>query len=263
MEMDNIIEKINGYIESSLKREFSLADIGAYAGYSAYHLAREYKRLTGRSIMDYTRERKIWEAAHYIANGDSILETALVYGFDTHAGFTRAFSEVIGCSPQEYYQHYLRIKSKRGGLVVDNTKLKIRLVCKDDVNAFWENVYSAMTPRQILEDKILPSIENYQKQKGFLAVAELDGSAVMSMWVEKIYSGPGFIYDSHYVWQNKEDDRVFSELLEGVKRFAKQLYMTALCLYEEENSPYIEGFIRGGFQKVFTAGGFVYYMLAL
>jgi len=100
--MDNVIEKINRYIENNLKCEFSLADISAYAGYSAYHLSREYKRLTGRSLMDYIRERKILEAANSIANGESILETALVYGFDTHAGFTRAFSEVIGCSPQEY-----------------------------------------------------------------------------------------------------------------------------------------------------------------
>ena len=198
--MDNIITKINRYVENNLTQEFSLADISAYAGYSAYHLSREYKRLSGRSIMDYIRERKIFEAANYIANGDPILKTALDYGFDTHAGFTRAFSEVIGCSPQVYYQHHLRIKSKRGGLVMDKTKLKIRLVCKDDVNALWEHVYSAMTPRQIQDDKILPSIENYQKQKGFLAVAELEGIAVMTMWVEKIYSGPGFIYDSHYIW---------------------------------------------------------------
>ena len=35
--MDNVIEKINRYIENNLKCEFSLADISAYAGYSAYH----------------------------------------------------------------------------------------------------------------------------------------------------------------------------------------------------------------------------------
>lgn len=35
-----------------------------------------------------------------------------------------------------------------------------------------------MTPRQITEDKVLPSIENYKNQKGFLAVAELDEKAI-------------------------------------------------------------------------------------
>lgn len=261
--MDILVEKINEFIERSLKEEFSLTDISGYAGYSAYHLAREYKKLTGRSIMDYVRERKIFDAAREIAEGKNILETALAYGFDTHAGFTRAFSEIIGCSPQEYYQHNLKLKLKKGEFIMDKAKLKIRLVCKDDVNDLWENVYSAMTPRQIMEDKIQPSIENYKNQRGFLASAELDGKVVMTMWVERIYSSPGFIYDSHYVWQNSDYDCVFSELLKGVKKFAKQMYINVLCLYEEENSQYIEGFVKGGFREVFAAGGLAYYMLEI
>lgn len=83
--------------------------------------------------MDYIRERKIFTAAKEIAEGKTILETALVYGFDTHAGFTRAFSEVIGCTPQKCYQHNLKLKIK-GEIVMDTSKIKVRLVCKDDVN---------------------------------------------------------------------------------------------------------------------------------
>lgn len=260
--MDIQINKIHEFIEQNVSREFSLTDVSDYAGYSAYHLSREYKKLTGRSIMDYVRERRVFSAAAEIARGESVLETALTYGFDTHAGFTRAFSEVIGCSPITYYQHFIKQKSK-GEIAVDKSKLKIRLVCKDDVNGLWENVYSAMTPRQITEQKILPSIENYENRTGFLAVAELDGKAVMTMWVQRLYSGPGFIYDSHYTWRNDDYDCVFTELLDGVKKFAKHLQMTALCLYEEKNSPYIEGFTINGFDKVFAAADFEYYMTAI
>ena len=145
---------------------------------------------------------------------------------------------------------------------MDKSKLVIRLVCKDDVEDLHENIYSAMTPRQIMDDKILPQIEAYKNQSGFLAVAELDGKIVMTIWVSNIYGSPGFIYDIIYKWQNNDYDYVFSELLEGTKRFAKQLYMNALCLMggEDEDSPYIEGFIRGGFKKVFTANDTHYYM---
>ena len=255
------IDKINKFIEASLKKEFSLTDVANHANYSAYHLAREYKKLTGYSIMDYVRERKISEAAKEVAGGESILETALSYGFDTHSGFTRAFSEIIGCSPQEYYQHYSKLKSK-GEIIMDKTTLKIRLVCKDDVNSLWENVYSAMTPRQILEDKIMPATEAYKNQTGFLAVAELDGKVVMPMWVEQIYSSPGFIYDTIHKWQNNENDCIFSELLEGAKRFAKQLHMDALCLMGDldDDSPYMEGYVKGGFKKVFSTKEVAYYM---
>ena len=262
----DIQDKINKFIENNLKKEFSLTDIASYANYSAYHLAREYKKSTGYSIMDSVRERKIFEAAKEIANGESVLETALAYGFDTHSGFTRAFSEIIGCSPHDYYQHYLKLKLKsKGEIIMDKTKIKVRLVCKDDVNSLWENVYGAMTPRQILEDKIIPATEAYKNQTGFLAVAELEGKVVMPMWVSNIYGSPGFIYDTVYKWQNNDNDYIFSELLEGTKSFAKQLYMKVLCLMGDmdENSPYIEGYIRGGFKKVFSAKETAYYMVEI
>jgi hypothetical protein len=146
---------------------------------------------------------------------------------------------------------------------MDLSTFKIRLVCKDDVDSLWENVYSAMTSRQIMEDKILPSIENYKNQRGFLAVAEVDKKVVMSLWVERLYSSPGFIFDSHYVWQNSDYDMVFSKLLEKAKEFAQQLHMTVLCLQEKTGSPFIEGFIRCGFRKVFDAYGNDYYMFVI
>jgi len=260
--MDIQISAVNKFIEENLKQEFSLADIANRVGYSAYHLSREYKKLTGRSIMDYVRERKIFEAATSIANGSSVLEVALAYGFDTHSGFTRAFSEIIGCSPMGYYQHHQKIKL-RGEMTMDITKLKIRLVCESDVNDLWENVYSAMTPKQITEDKILPSIKNYKDGNGFLAVAELEGKAVMTMWVERIYSAPGFIYDCQYELQDNEYDSVFMELLAGVKKFAKHIQINTLCMYTWESSAYVESFVKGGFKKVFTSNGLVYSMIEL
>lgn len=260
--MELPLDKIDEFIQTHLERDFSLADISDAVGYSPYHLSREYKKLTGKTLMSYVREKKIMAAAKRISRGESVLDTALAFGFNTHSGFTRAFLEVMGCSPQEYYLHSLKMKRK-GDIDMDLSTLKIRLVCKDDVDDLWENVYSAMTPRQIMEDKILPSIENYKNQKGFLAVAEVEKKVVMTMWAERLYSGPGFIYDSHYEWQNNEYDRIFSELLRGVINFAGQLFMTALCLQEKEGSPFIEGFTRGGFKKVFHACGNDYYMISI
>lgn len=260
--MDLHLTKIDEFIQKHLEQDFSLTDISNHIGYSPYHLSREFKKLMGKTLMEHVKEKKIMAAASKIAQGENILQTALAFGFDTHSGFTRAFLEVIGCTPQGYRQHSLKMEQK-GEMSMDLSKLKIRLVCQDDVNSLWENVYSAMTPRQIMEDKILPSIENYKNKKGFMAVAELGQEVVMSMWVERLYSGPGFIYDSHYVWNNSDEDCIFSELLNGAKQFARQLYMPVLCLYEESGSPYIEGFTKSGFQKVFEACGNDYYMMSV
>lgn len=260
--MNLLLNKIDEFIQTHLQQDFSLNDVAIHVGYSPYHLSCEYKKLTGKTLMDTVREKKIMAAAKKIADGEAVLEAALAFGFETHSGFTRAFFEVIGCSPQEYSQHSLIIKRK-GDRVMDLSTLKIRLVCKDDVDSLWENVYSAMTPRQIMEDKILPSIENYKNQRGFLAVAEVDKKVVMSLWVERLYSSPGFIFDSHYVWQNSDYDMVFSKLLEKAKEFAQQLHMTVLCLQEKTGPPFIEGFIRCGFRKVFDAYGNDYYMFVI
>jgi len=262
--MDNIINQINAFIDDHLKQEFTLTEVADALRYSPYHLAREFKKLTGHSIMEQARNRKIFAAAQALAENRNVLETALAYGFDTHSGFTRAFVEIIGCTPQEYHQHSVTLKQKgEWHMNNDTSKLVIRLVDEDDVNDLWENAYSAMTPRQITEDKILPCKNNYNNQTGFMAVAELDGTVVMTMWVEKLYSSPGFIFDSHYVWQNNDNDKVFIELVEGVKRFAKQVHMTTLCLYEDVGSPYIEGFVKVGFTKVFQAAELEYYMMAI
>lgn len=142
------LDKIDNFIQTHLEEDFSLADVSNAVGYSPYHLSREFKGLTGRTLMNYVREKKITAAAKRIATGENILETALAFGFDTHSGFTRAFLEVLGCSPQEYYQYNLKMKQK-GECIMDLSTLKVRLVCKDDRDSLWENVYSAMTPRQI------------------------------------------------------------------------------------------------------------------
>jgi len=41
---------------------------------------------------------------------------------------------------------------------MEKSKIVIRPVCKDDVQDLWESVYIAMTPRQIMEEKVLPSV---------------------------------------------------------------------------------------------------------
>lgn len=106
-------------------------------------------------------------------------------------------------------------------------------------------------------------MENDKRKNGFLAIAELEHKAVMSMWVERLYCSPGLIYDSHYLWHNTEYDHVFIELLDGVKTFAQQLNMTALCLQERADSPYTEGFLQCGFEPTFTDREYKYYMPAI
>lgn len=63
-----------------MEQGFSLSELSKYIGYSPYHLSREYKKQTGRTLMDYVMETKITAAAKKIAEGSPFLKQRLILG---------------------------------------------------------------------------------------------------------------------------------------------------------------------------------------
>ena len=98
----NIIQQSLDYIEDNLKTEVSIAELADMAGYSLYHFERIFKKLVGISISQYIKRRRLLHAAFDIASGSKIIDTAYRYGFDTNAGFYKAFVREFGEAPTEY-----------------------------------------------------------------------------------------------------------------------------------------------------------------
>jgi AraC-like DNA-binding protein len=58
--------------------------------------------VSGISISDYVRKRRLTLAGHELKNNDiSVLDAAMKYGFQSHSSFTRAFKEHHGITPSE------------------------------------------------------------------------------------------------------------------------------------------------------------------
>lgn len=58
--------------------------------------------VSGISISDYVRKRRLTLAGHELKNNDiSVLNAAIKYGFQSHSAFTRAFKEHHGITPSE------------------------------------------------------------------------------------------------------------------------------------------------------------------
>lgn len=55
--------------------------------------------------MDYVSKRKLQYALFELVKGKKIIEIALEYGFETHAGFTKAFKKCFGSPPSLYKLH--------------------------------------------------------------------------------------------------------------------------------------------------------------
>ena len=259
------IEKAVAFINDRLKDEFTLNELAEAVGYSAFHLAREFKDATGLSIMEYARNQRVAAAAKELETGRGVCDVAMDYCFETHAGFTRAFFSVIGCTPKEYQDHCHKMRTiERGVAIMGQTKIVIRHVCKDDVQDLWENVYSAMTPRQITEDKILPNIEAYKRREGLMLVAEVDGRVVMSLPLTKETWLPlGILWDNNYTLDGGDRDIIMRKMTEEMKRQAKMIGISTLMSPQHTGSDSSKAMQSLGFGKVMESGEWEYLMMAV
>lgn len=126
----DIIQNSIDYIEENLKSELSAYDLAENAGFSLFHYYRLFQGVVGIPIMHYILRRKLCNAIYEISCGEKIIDVALSYGFDTHAGFFKAFKREYGYSPTQYLKKYRSIKpykinlKQEGCIMVTHKKLK-------------------------------------------------------------------------------------------------------------------------------------------
>lgn len=101
------VQRMQVFIDEHLHEKISLKNLADAAGYSPWHADRIFKELTGRSPFEYIRACRLSQAAINLRDGSEkikIIDVALDYLFDSHEGFTRAFSKQFGVAPKPYQQ---------------------------------------------------------------------------------------------------------------------------------------------------------------
>lgn len=97
------IKKVVDYIEENLNNELSLDKIAEKAGYSKFHLHRIFSKIVGETIHKYIQKRRLTEAARKLVYTDeSIIDIALISGYESQQAFTLAFKKMYKSSPQIY-----------------------------------------------------------------------------------------------------------------------------------------------------------------
>ncbi|WFR59115.1 AraC family transcriptional regulator [Anaerocolumna sp. AGMB13025] len=90
-------------IEDNLTADLRIQDIVEKIGFSQYHFMRVFKALSGHTIHNYIKRRKITEAAGLLLETDMrIIEIALLYGWNSQEAFSRAFKETYNVPPNVY-----------------------------------------------------------------------------------------------------------------------------------------------------------------
>ncbi|MEI7885019.1 MAG: AraC family transcriptional regulator [Clostridia bacterium] len=105
MDVINAVEKMQEYIDNHMQEKITLKQLANVAGYSPWHCGRIFKKLTGRTLFEYIRGIRLTKAALLLRDEEhKIIDVALDFVFDSHEGFTRAFSKEFGLSPKSYSQ---------------------------------------------------------------------------------------------------------------------------------------------------------------
>lgn len=90
------------YIEAHLSDEINDKELEKITGTSIYHFRRMFTFLSGITLGEYIRIRKLSNATFDLQHeGMSVTETAFKYGYESVDGFSRAFREWSGISPSE------------------------------------------------------------------------------------------------------------------------------------------------------------------
>jgi len=98
-----VASRVREYVHAHLQEPITASDIARAAGYSQFHASRLFKEATGISPFEYIRRQRLISAAHQLRSGKpKILDIAMDYVFDSHAGFTRAFAKAFGITPKKY-----------------------------------------------------------------------------------------------------------------------------------------------------------------
>lgn len=97
------IEQAIQYIESNLTEQLNTELVAGSVHLSYYHFHRIFFAMTGETIGDYIRKRRLTEAAiALLTNHKTILDIALEYRFESPEAFSRSFKKAFGTTPNSF-----------------------------------------------------------------------------------------------------------------------------------------------------------------
>ena len=101
------------YIEEHMRSVITLAQLAQAAHYSAWHAAHLFKEATGISPFAYIRNRRLSQSAKLLGEQEhNVVDIAFQFVFDSHEGFTRAFTKQFGMSPSAFRKAFAEYRLK-------------------------------------------------------------------------------------------------------------------------------------------------------
>ncbi|WP_042220517.1 AraC family transcriptional regulator [Oceanobacillus manasiensis] len=100
------------YMEDRLGTDLNVEDVAKIACMSKFHYQRMFTMLTGFTVAEYIRKRRLTLAAQELLHSNTkVIDVALKYGYETPESFSKAFRKVHGLSPSSVRKHDRQLKA--------------------------------------------------------------------------------------------------------------------------------------------------------
>ena len=106
--LNSRIDKILAWIHQHYTKEFTLEQLANDMSMSSYQLRALFKKHIHKSVIQYTKELRVFEACKLMRNVDySISHISELCGFNNLSYFNRTFRHITGMTPREYRQSFV------------------------------------------------------------------------------------------------------------------------------------------------------------
>ena len=178
---DNM-EAVIAYIEANLDGKLDLETVAAAVHYSKYHLHRVFTATLGMTLHDYVQRRQLTEAAKLLVFSDqTILEIALLCGYESQQAFSAAFKSMYKLPPAEYrekqvfYPLQLRFVLHRNGTKKGFVKEEITAAERSDLPAWMDLMHLVIDGYPVMnETDYLREITKCVEEKRALVLKDGD-----------------------------------------------------------------------------------------
>lgn len=103
-EKERHVRNVIAFIEQHYMRDLSLDELAQDVHFSKYYLLRLFKEVTGMTVFEYVRRRRINQAKllFTLNKSESVTEISYRLGFKQPTHFSRLFKQFVGQSPEQY-----------------------------------------------------------------------------------------------------------------------------------------------------------------
>lgn len=100
--LNSMVIDLMSYINNHMQEDLSVKNLAKQFFVSESYLCRTFKAQTGLTVNNYVKARRISIAKSLLDSGVNAGDCSLQAGFSNYTTFYKAFTEIVGTSPQNY-----------------------------------------------------------------------------------------------------------------------------------------------------------------